>query len=75
MFAKSQLSTKNFKCFSQSLELFFLTVCQNNFGNKIPFIVSCGVFFIEAKVGSILKGDFKQRKFFLFKKKSGTLLC
>ena len=25
-----------FKSFSQSLELFFLTVGQNNFGNKIP---------------------------------------
>ena len=26
----------NFKSFSQSLEHFFLTLCQNNFGNKIP---------------------------------------
>ena len=26
------------KSFSQSLEQFFLTVGQNNFGNKIPFI-------------------------------------
>ena len=26
----------NFKSFSWSLEQFFLTVCQNNFGNKIP---------------------------------------
>jgi hypothetical protein len=26
-----------FKSFSRSLEQFFLTVGQNNFGNKIPF--------------------------------------
>ena len=25
--------------FSRSLEQFFLTVCQNNFGNKIPFLL------------------------------------
>ena len=29
---------KNFKSFSRSLEQFFLTVGQNNFGNKIPFL-------------------------------------
>ena len=28
----------NFKSFSQSLEQFFLTVGQNNFGNKILFM-------------------------------------
>ena len=27
--------------FSRSLKHFFLTVGQNNFGNKIPFVVSC----------------------------------
>ena len=27
----------NFKSFSRSLEFFFLTVGQNNFGNKIPY--------------------------------------
>ena len=32
---------KFFKSFSQSLEQFFLTVCQNNFGNKIPFLIAC----------------------------------
>ena len=31
------LKVSNFKSFSQSLEQFFLTVGQNNFGNKIPF--------------------------------------
>jgi hypothetical protein len=30
-------SASNFKSFSQSLEQFFLTVGQNNFGNKILF--------------------------------------
>ena len=38
-FANSQPSSSNFKSFSQSLEhIFFLTVGQNNFGNKIPFL-------------------------------------
>ena len=35
-FANSWPSGLNFKSFSQSLEFFFLTVSQNNFGNKIP---------------------------------------
>ena len=32
------LNTNNFKSFSRSLEQFFLTVGQDNFGNKIPFL-------------------------------------
>ena len=36
-FENSWLSASNFKSFSRSLEQFFLTVGQNNFGNKIPF--------------------------------------
>ena len=36
-FANSQPSAPNFKSFFRSLEQFFLTVGQNNFGNKIPF--------------------------------------
>ena len=40
IFANSWLSTSNFKSFSQSLKQFFLTVCQNNFGNKIPIFNS-----------------------------------
>ena len=31
-------SVSNFKSFSQSLEQFFLTVGQNNFGNEVPFL-------------------------------------
>ena len=38
IFANSWLSASNFKSFSRSLEQFFLTVSQNNFGNKIPFL-------------------------------------
>ena len=34
---KSRIS----KVFPQSLEQFFLTVGQNNFGNKIPFLLGC----------------------------------
>ena len=37
-FANSWPSASNFKSFSRSLEQFFLTVGQNNFSNKIPFI-------------------------------------
>ena len=37
IFANSRHSTSNFKIFSWWLEQFFLTVGQNNFGNKIPF--------------------------------------
>ena len=36
IFANSQPSASNFKKNSRSLEQFFLTVGQNNFGNKIP---------------------------------------
>ena len=35
-FVNSQPSASNFMSFSWSLEHFFLTVGQNNFGNKIP---------------------------------------
>ena len=34
--ANSRPLASNTKSFSQSLEQFFLIVCQNNFGNKIP---------------------------------------
>ena len=37
-FANSRPSVSNFKSFSRSLEQFFLTVGQNNFGNKIPLL-------------------------------------
>ena len=42
-FAYSRPSASNFKSFSRTLEQFFLTVGQNNFGNKIPF------FFVSKK--------------------------
>ena len=38
-FASSRPLASNFKSFSRSLEQFFLTVGQNNFGNKIPFFL------------------------------------
>ena len=37
IFANSRPSASNFIFFSRSLEQFFLTVGQNNFGNKIPY--------------------------------------
>ena len=39
IFVNSRPSASNFKSFSRSLEQFFLTVGQNNFGNKIPFLL------------------------------------
>ena len=39
-FGNFQPSAVNFKSFSWSLEYFFLTVGQNNFGNKIPFMAN-----------------------------------
>ena len=38
-FANSWLSASNFKFFSLLVEQFFLTVGQNNFGTKIPFLL------------------------------------
>ena len=60
IFADSRPSASNFKSFSRSLEQFFLTVGQNSFGNKIPFlpvtkvkydtkIFSVGYFFFRYK--------------------------
>ena len=37
-FANSRPSASNFKKLSRSLDQFFLTVGQNNFDNKIPFL-------------------------------------
>ena len=45
MFANSRPAASNFKSFSRSLEQFFLTVGQNNFGNKIPFRFVEGIIF------------------------------
>ena len=36
-FANSRPSSSNLQSFSRSIEFFFLTVGQNNFGNKIQF--------------------------------------
>ena len=50
-FAISQPSASNFKSLSWSLEHFFLTVGQNNFGNKIPFAHFVRKFFwIDVKI-------------------------
>ena len=38
-FENSQPSASNFKSFSLPLQQFFVTVGQNNFGNKVPFFV------------------------------------
>ena len=41
IFENSQPSASNFKSFFRSLQQFFLTVGQNNFGDKIPKIICC----------------------------------
>ena len=46
-FENSRPSVSNFKSFSRSLEQSFLTVGQNNFGNKIPFLISSRKSFVE----------------------------
>ena len=43
-YANSRPSATNFKSFSGSLEQLFLTVGQNNFGNKIPFLTEKKLF-------------------------------
>ena len=42
-FANSRPSASNFKSFSRSLGQFFLTVGQNNFGNKIPLLLKWNI--------------------------------
>ena len=57
-FANSRPSASNFKSFSRSLEQFFLTVGQNNFGNKIPFLFETDFlpFFWTGKNWELKKG-------------------
>ena len=49
IFANSWPSASNFKSFSRSLEQFFLTVGQNNFGNKVPNDTLLRVHLLEVK--------------------------
>ena len=59
IFINSRSSASNFKSFSRSIEQFFLTVGQNNFGNKIPFLE----FFLNSLgIGTPIRGhsDFKR---------------
>ena len=48
-FTNSWPSASNFKYFSRSLEQFFLTVGQNNFGNKITFL-HCRCYYCDLEV-------------------------
>ena len=64
-FANSQTSASNFKSFSRSIEHFFLTVVQSNFGNKIPNYCPFGkklLYQISKKINSFLPEWFKQAK-------------
>ena len=51
--ANSQPSSSNFKSFSQSLEQFFLTVGQNNFGNEIPFLIRIVCFYYSTDMNNV----------------------
>ena len=53
-FANSWPSALNFKRFSQSLEQFFLTVGQNNFGNKLPFFLYSSIHFFVQSLSALL---------------------
>ena len=48
-FCKFSAFSLEFKSFSRSLDQFFLTVGQNNFGNKIPFLflLCCAIVLIS----------------------------
>ena len=56
-FENSRPSASNFKCFSPSLEHFFLTVDQNNFGNKIPFLLT-----VQVHLGGGLRGSYEKNQ-------------
>ena len=49
-FENSRPSASIFKTFSRSLEQYFLTVGQNNFGNKIPNLPPCSSPFLPMKI-------------------------
>ena len=49
-FSNSRPSASNFKSFSRSLEQFFLTIGQNKFRNKIPFLQFIELFAIKCTV-------------------------
>ena len=51
--ANSWPSASNFKSFFPSLDQFFLTVGQNNFGNKIPLYFSLGNSTIDIPIFSV----------------------
>ena len=56
IFENSRPSASNFKHFFRSLEQFFLTVGQNNFGNKIPFhIGSIHIWRLIINISSVVK--------------------
>ena len=65
-FANSRPSVSNFKSFSQSLEHFFLTIDQNNFGNKIT-IIYLGQVHEKWVIGSVpVTHSFHLDHFFVF---------
>ena len=67
IFANSWPSALNFKSFSQSVEQFFLTVVQNNFSNKIPFLDSF-IYFIWTFNRCYLKVIHREIKKWIIKK-------
>ena len=56
------------KSFSRSLEQFFLTIGQNNFGNKIPFIYSATTATEDWTLNQMFKPETKTNKINAHKK-------
>ena len=64
-FESSRPSVSNFKSFSRLLEQLFLTVGQNNFGNKIPSVTRTNIqsyLFWSAQYGFSFKNQNRQLK-------------
>ena len=50
IFEISRPSASNFKSFSRSIEHFFLTVGQNNLGNKKPFLLKLSMQYLQIRI-------------------------
>ena len=62
--ANSRPSASNFKRFPRSLEQFFLSLGQNNFGNKIPFLLFKKKEWVPSSIYSWSKNHILEHEFF-----------
>jgi hypothetical protein len=75
LFENSWPSGSNFKSFSRSIEQFFLTVRQNNFGNKIPNFSTTTRNFWKINVTSNSKYNYKNSSMKLHLRIYRTIFC